>query len=146
MFRLPARLDDRALPSVTFTAPELAQVGLTEAAARARYGTGFTILRWPFFENDRAQIERETRGLVKLVAKRNGRVLGAAILGAQAGELIPLWGLAIARGLKLSAVAGTMAPYPTLGEASRQAAASFYAPRLLGEHSRRLVRLLARFG
>ena len=122
--------------------------GIAVAADAAQFGaaTGFTILRWPFFEKDRAQGEHETRGLVKLVAKRNGRVLGASILGALAGKLIPLWGLAIARGLKLSAIAGMIAPYPTLGEASKQAAASFYAPRLLGARTRRLVRFLARFG
>jgi pyruvate/2-oxoglutarate dehydrogenase complex dihydrolipoamide dehydrogenase (E3) component len=146
LFRWPARVDDRALPAVVFTMPELAQVGLAEAAAPARPGDGLTILRWPFFDNDRAQLERATRGLVKLVARRDGRVLGAAILGAQASELIPLWALAIGRGLKLSAVAGMIVPYPTLGAASQQAAASFSAPRLFSERARRLVRLLARFG
>ena len=146
LFRLPARVDDRALPAVLFTAPELAQVGLGEAEARDRHRGRLAILRQPFFDNDRARAERATRGLVKLVATRNGRVLGAAILGADAGELIAPWSLAIARGLKLSGVAGMVFPYPTLGETSQQAAQSFVAPRLLGERTRRLVRLLARFG
>lgn len=146
LFRLPAKVDYRALPWVTFTAPELAQVGLTEAQARARDGDALSILRWPFFENDRAQAERATAGLVKVVARRNGRILGATILGASAGELIQPWCLAIAARMKLKAIAEMIAPYPTLGEASKRAAGSFYAPLLFGPRTRFLVRLLARFG
>jgi len=145
LFRLPARTGTRPPVRVVFTAPELAQAGLTEAEARARHGR-ITILRWPFFENDRAQAERTATGLVKLVARRDGRVLGATILGERAGELIPLWALAIARGLRLSAVAGLDLPYPTMGEASKRAAASFDLPRLAGARHKWLVRLLARFG
>ncbi len=146
LFRLPAKVDERALPWVTYTAPELAQVGLTEAQARARHGDDIAILCAPFAENDRAQAERTTAGLVKVVARRNGRVLGASILGESAGELIQFWGLAIAAGIRLSRVARMIAPYPTLGEASKRAAASFYAPRLFAPRTRRLVRLLARLG
>lgn len=146
LFRLPAKVDERALPWVTFTAPELAQVGLTEAMARARHGADIAVLRWPSFDNDRAQAERQTEGLVKVVARRNGRVLGASILGAAAGELIQVWGLAIARGVKLASLARMIAPYPTLGEVSQRTAASFFAPRLFSDRTRALVRLLARFG
>jgi pyruvate/2-oxoglutarate dehydrogenase complex dihydrolipoamide dehydrogenase (E3) component len=146
LFRLPARLDYRALPWVTYTDPELAHVGMTEAEARAAAGRDLRILRWPFHENDRAQAERETHGLVKVLARRNGRILGASILGAEAGELIHSWGLAIAGGLTLKTLAGMIAPYPTLGEASKRAAGSFYAPRLFSERTRRLVRLLAWLG
>ena len=146
LFRLPAKVDDRALPWVTYTAPELAQVGMTEAQARARHGADIAVLRAPFAENDRAQAEHATQGLVKVVARRNGSVLGASILGESAGELIQLWGLAIAAGIRLSRVARMIAPYPTLGEASKRAAAGFYAPRLFAPRTRRLVRLLARFG
>jgi pyruvate/2-oxoglutarate dehydrogenase complex dihydrolipoamide dehydrogenase (E3) component len=145
LFRLPAALDLRALPWVTYTAPELAQVGLTEAQARAAHGAGIAILRWPFFENDRAQAERDTGGLVKIVA-RKGRVLGASILGPEAGELIQTLGLAVAAGVKLKTIAQLIAPYPTRGEAVKRAAASFYAPSLFSPRTRRLVRFLARFG
>jgi len=146
LFRLPARVNERALPWVTYTAPELAQVGLTEAMARARHGGDITVLRWPFCDNDRAQAERQIEGLIKVVARRNGHVLGASILGAAAGELIQVWGLAIAQGVKLAALARMIAPYPSLGEASQRAAASFFAPRLFSDRTRALVRLLARFG
>src|SRR5204862_5999413 len=68
LFRLPARVDYRALPWVTYTDPELAQVGLSEAAARA--AGAVRVLRWSFAENDRAQTERDTTGEVKVI---NGR-------------------------------------------------------------------------
>jgi pyruvate/2-oxoglutarate dehydrogenase complex dihydrolipoamide dehydrogenase (E3) component len=146
LFRLPARVDYRSLPWVTYTEPELAQAGLTEEQARAAHGGDVTVLRWPYHDNDRAQTERETHGLVKAVATRSGRILGASILGAQAGELIQVWVLAIGQGLNVKALAGMIAPYPTLGEISKRAAGSFFTAKLFGERTKRLVRLLSRFG
>jgi pyruvate/2-oxoglutarate dehydrogenase complex dihydrolipoamide dehydrogenase (E3) component len=145
LFRLPAKVDYRALPWVTYTDPELAQVGLTEAAARAA-GEDARVLRWPFAENDRAQTERDTEGLVKVVLGRNGRVLGASILGAGAGDLILPWALAISQKLKIGALANLIVPYPTRGEASKRAAGCYYTPTLFSPHTGRLVRFLARFG
>ncbi len=146
LFRLPAKVDYRALPWATYTDPELAQVGLTEAEALKAHPGDVSVLRWSLVENDRAQAERETRGLVKVLARRNGRVLGASILAPQAGELIQSWGLAISGGLKLAAMAGLIAPYPTFGEASKRAAASFFLPKLFNDRTRRLLRLLAKLG
>jgi pyruvate/2-oxoglutarate dehydrogenase complex dihydrolipoamide dehydrogenase (E3) component len=146
LFRLPARANYRALPRVTYTAPELARVGMTETEARQRFGRDIAILRAPFSDNDRAHAERATAGLVKVVTRRNGHILGASILGAAAGELIALWALAIEGRVRLKTVARMIVPYPTLGEASQRAAASYYAPKLFGERTRRLVRFLARFG
>jgi pyruvate/2-oxoglutarate dehydrogenase complex dihydrolipoamide dehydrogenase (E3) component len=143
LFRLPARLDYAAFPRVIYTAPELAQAGLTEAEARAA-GHDPRIVRWRLAENDRAQAERRTEGLVKLVVTQRGRILGAGILAPHAGEMIGAWTLAIAHGLRLSALAGMIVPYPTLAEAGKRAAGAFYAPRLFSAASRRLVRLLAR--
>lgn len=143
LFRLPARVDYRALPRVTYTSPELAQVGLTEAEARQRHDR-LQVLHWPFTENDRAQVERDTGGFVKVVAGRRGRILGAGVVGAHAGEMIALWGLAIGAGLKLGAVAGVVAPYPTFGEASKRAAGAYFTPALFSERTRRLVRFLLR--
>ena len=145
LFRLPARFDYRALPWVTYTDPELAQVGLTEAAARAA-GENAQVLRWPFSENDRAQTERDTEGLVKVVLGRGGRVLGASILGAGAGDLILPWALAVSQKLKIGALANLIVPYPTRGEASKRAAGCYYTPTLFSPRTRRFVRFLARFG
>jgi pyruvate/2-oxoglutarate dehydrogenase complex dihydrolipoamide dehydrogenase (E3) component len=145
LFRIPAKVDYRALPWVTYTDPELAQVGLTEAASRA-IERAPRVLRWRFVENDRAQTERETEGLVKVVTRGNGRILGASILGAGAGDLILPWALAISQKLKIGALANLIVPYPTRGEAGKRAAGSYYTPTLFSARTRRLVRLLARFG
>ncbi|MBI4184632.1 MAG: FAD-dependent oxidoreductase [Proteobacteria bacterium] len=145
LFRIPARVDDRAVPWVTYTAPELAQVGLTEARARERAG-GVRVLRWPYHENDRAQAERATEGLIKVVTTTAGHVLGAGIVGRAAGEIISLWGLAIVAKVKIGTIAGLIMPYPTLAEVGKRAAGSFYTPRLFGDSTRRLVRFLAHFG
>jgi pyruvate/2-oxoglutarate dehydrogenase complex dihydrolipoamide dehydrogenase (E3) component len=142
LFRLPAKVDYRALPWVTYTDPELAQVGVTQASA----GEDARVLRWPFSENDRAQTERDTKGLVKVVLGRNGRVLGASILGAGAGDLILPWALAIAQNLKIGTLANLIVPYPTRGEASKRAAGCYYTPTLFSPRTRRLVHFLARFG
>jgi pyruvate/2-oxoglutarate dehydrogenase complex dihydrolipoamide dehydrogenase (E3) component len=146
LFRLPAKVDYRALPWVTYTDPELAQVGLTETAARQALGAAARVLRWPFEENDRAHTEHDTAGLLKIVTRRDGRVLGASILGAGAGDLILPWALAISQRLKIGAFANLIAPYPTRGEAGKRAAGSFYTPALFSARTRRIVRFLARFG
>lgn len=147
LFRLPAKVDTRAVPWVTYTNPELAQVGLTEAAARRTMAAeDLRILRWTYAENDRAQAEGLTDGLIKVVADKRGRVLGAGIVGAHAGETIQTWILAITQKLKVGAVASMIAPYPTLGEVNKRAAGSFYTPTLFAPRTRKLVRFLARFG
>ena len=122
--------------------PELAQVGLTEVEARAA-GHDIRVLRWPLAENDRAQAERRPEGLVKLVTTRRGRLLGAGILAPHAGEMIGMWTLAIAQRTSLSVLAGLIVPYPTLAEAGKRAAGSFFMDRLFAAATKRLVRLLA---
>ena len=143
LFRMPSKTDYRALPWVTYTAPELAQVGMTEASARERLGV-IRVLRWSLHENDRAQAEGDTDGEVKVITDRRGRVLGAGIVGPHAGELVHLWALAISQRMKIGAVANMIAPYPTLGEAGKRAAGSFYVPTLFSERTKRIVRLLLR--
>ncbi len=144
LFRAPARLDGAIVPWATYTDPELAQVGMSEREARARHGDSIRVVRWKFADNDRAQTERETAGLVKAVTDRRGRILGAAIVGPQAGELIQPWCLAIAKRLNVSAMASFVPPYPTLGEASKRAAGSYFTSTLFNPRTQWLVRLLAR--
>jgi pyruvate/2-oxoglutarate dehydrogenase complex dihydrolipoamide dehydrogenase (E3) component len=144
LFRLPVNVHAPALPWATYTDPELAQVGLSEAQARERHGDGVRVVRWPLHDNDRAQAERDTAGLAKVVADRRGRVLGAGIVAPHAGELIHIWCLAMAKGLKLGTVAQMIVPYPTLGEASKRAAGSFFTDSLFSPRTRWLVRLLQR--
>ena len=147
LFRLPARADRQALPLVTYTDPELAEVGLAEAAARAaRPGRPVRILRWPFSENDRARTEARSDGLIKVVTTAKGRILGAGIVGPHAGELIQPWVLAIDNRLKIGAMAKSIVAYPTLIEVGKRAAGSYYAPRLFSDRTKAVVRFLARFG
>ncbi len=145
LLRLPARVDLRALPWVTYTEPELAQVGLTEAEARARHGR-VRVLRHAFAANDRAIAERAGDGLIKVVLGADGRVLGASIVGPHAGELLMPWSLAIANRLKVGALAGLIVPYPTLSEVNKRAAFGYYEPMVFGPWMKRLVRGLARLG
>src|SRR6266403_1140306 len=135
LFRLPARVDLSALPWVTFTNPELAHVGSSEAAARSQ--GPIRLLRWPLAENDRAQAEHLHRGFIKIVTNMRGRILGADVVGPSAGEMIHFWTLAVSQKLKIGAVAGMIAPYPTLSEIGKRAAGNFFLPKLFSDRSRR---------
>ncbi len=126
---LPAKATMRHIPWVTYTDPELAQVGMTEAEARKEHGPKLTVLRQEFHHNDRAQTEGKTTGLLKVMVA-GGRPVGASIAGPQAGELIGLWAFAISSRAKISAIAGMVAPYPTLGEISKRAAGAYFSPKL----------------
>jgi pyruvate/2-oxoglutarate dehydrogenase complex dihydrolipoamide dehydrogenase (E3) component len=144
LFRLPVRARNDAVPWVTYTDPELAHVGLTEVDARKR--GAIRVLRWPYHENDRAQAERETRGHIKVVTSRRGRVLGATIVGAQAGELIAPWSLAVHQGLNVRAFAEAVLPYPTLAEIGKRAAMTYFTSSLTSPWVRRIIALLRGFG
>ncbi|MFI5014774.1 MAG: dihydrolipoyl dehydrogenase family protein [Hyphomicrobiales bacterium] len=145
LFRLPARFDPMTVPRVTYTDPEIAAVGLSEEEARGKHGR-IRVLRFPLGETDRARTDGEPEGLVKVVATTNGRILGAAICGKGAGEMISLWTLALQEKMKLSKVAALVTPYPTLSEASRRAALEFYAPLTRRPFVRRLLGFLRALG
>jgi pyruvate/2-oxoglutarate dehydrogenase complex dihydrolipoamide dehydrogenase (E3) component len=143
LFRLPVKVRYNAVPWVTFTDPELAHVGLTDEQARSE-GHRIRVMRWPFCENDRAQAERMTVGHSKVVTDARGHILGATIVGAQAGELIAPWALAIGQGLNVRAVAEMVVPYPTFGEINKRAAMMFFAPMTANPRVRRIVQWLRR--
>jgi pyruvate/2-oxoglutarate dehydrogenase complex dihydrolipoamide dehydrogenase (E3) component len=144
LFKVPAKADTTAIPWCTFTDPEVAQVGLTEAQAREK-GLKASVARWPLHDNDRAQAERELHGLAKVVVVK-GRVVGATIVAPHAGDLILPWVMAVGQKLKLSAMAGVVAPYPTLGEISKRAAGSYFTPTLFSGRTRGLIKILSWFG
>jgi len=146
LFRLPAKLNYDAVPWVTYTDPELANVGMTEKDAREAYGDDVRVLTAEFAENDRARTERRTDGFVKAVVGRKGRILGAGIVGPHAGEIIQPWILAISQKMKIGAMAQMIAPYPTLGEINKRAAGTYYTPSLFSDRTRKIVRLLAKLG
>ena len=137
------RASDDAVPWVTYTDPELAWVGpsVEEAEKHHRH---IRIQRWPMAENDRAQAERETDGMVKLVTNRKGRIIAGGIAAAGAGELIQPLILAISQKLDIKALTGMIVPYPTRGEAMKRAAYSYYAPLLLKSRLPGIARFLVR--
>src|SRR5262245_47011587 len=145
LFRLPVRANNNSVPWATYTDPELAQAGLTETRARARH-IKIRIARWPYNDNDRAQTERDTRGHIKVITTSKGRILGATIVGAQAGELIAMWALAIAQGLNIRALTNLVLPYPTLSELGKRAAIDFFAPGLTSAWVRRIIGWMRIFG
>ena len=145
LFRLPVRVREETIPRVTYTDPELASVGLSEEEARAAHKS-VRILRWPLAENDRAQAERRTAGHVKAIVTPRGKILGCAIAAPNAGDLITLWTLAIAKGLTAQDLAGTVFPYPTLSDASKRAAIEFLRPSTQNPWLRRLIGAARRLG
>ena len=145
LFRLPVKTDAAALPRVTSCEPELASIGLSEEQAH-RAAREIRILRWPYAESDKAQAERQTEGFVKLITDGKGRVLGATIIGAKAGELIAPWCLAIEKGLNVKDMAGLVLPSSTFSELSKRAALSVYSPLASRPGIRRLIGFLRRFG
>lgn len=145
LFRLAARTDETTIPWVTFTDPELAHVGLTEEQARSQHGR-VKVYRWPYHENDRAQAERDTTGLVKVVTDARDRIRGASIVGQQAGELIQMWSLAISQGLTIRAMTQWISPYPTLSEINKRAAFGYYATAANKPLVRKVIGWLTRVG
>ncbi len=138
-----AKVDYRAVPWVTYTDPELAHVGLSEATARETLGEdNFQVLRWSLSENDRATAERETHGLLKVIIDKKSRALGATIAGVKAGELLLPWIMAVQQRQKMGAIAALIAPYPTLGEITKRAAGSYFTPSLFSEKTRKIVKFL----
>lgn len=146
LFRLPAKSNPKALPWVTYTDPELSQVGLTEADARLKHSDSIRVLRADFSHNDRALADGAPQGFLKAIVSQRGHILGATIVGPHAGELILPWVLAISKDLKIGDIANVIAPYPTLSEISKRAAGSYYTPALYSSRTRKLVRFLGVFG
>ncbi len=145
LFGLPAKERTDHIPWATYTDPELAQVGLTEAQAREQYGDKMEAVRFHFTHNDRAIADRKTAGLIKVMVVK-GRPVGASIAGYQAGELINLWALVIANKMKMSHVANMVAPYPTVGELNKRAAGAYFSPRLFeSDKVKRIVGFVQRW-
>ncbi|MDG1170588.1 MAG: FAD-dependent oxidoreductase [Sulfitobacter sp.] len=145
LFGLPSKARTSHIPWATYTDPELAQVGLTEAEAKARHGAKLEVVRFHYHHNDRAIAERKTKGFIKVMVVK-GRPVGASIVGYQAGELINLWALALANNMKMSQIAAMVAPYPTIGEINKRAAGAYFTPRLFeSDLVKRLVGFVQRY-
>jgi pyruvate/2-oxoglutarate dehydrogenase complex dihydrolipoamide dehydrogenase (E3) component len=145
LFRLSATVNNDIIPWVTFTDPELAHVGLSEDEAKKRHGK-VGVFRWPYHENDRAQAERAAEGFIKVVTTPKGKILGASVVGEQAGEVIQMWALAVSQGLNMKAMTQWVSPYPTLSEINKRVAYGYYATAAVNPFVRKLIGWLAKLG
>ena len=143
LFKLPAKVSYTALPRVTYTDPELAQVGLTEPEAEAQ-NIKFETFTSSFERNDRALCEGRPEGFIKILVTPKGKILGASIVGNHAGELISPWTLAIQEGLGVKALAQCIVSYPTLSEINKRAASEYFIPKLASASLKRVVSVLKR--
>lgn len=143
-FKLPAKQQEKAIPRVTYTHPELAQVGMSEREA-LQHPKQYRILQLDFKANDRAHTEGNTLGLLKVVVTRKGRILGASLCADNAGELIFPWIVAVRERRSLRLFTDTIMPYPTRNELSKRLANQFYAPKLFSPWVKKIVRLLSWF-
>jgi len=129
------------VPWVTYTDPELAHVGLSEVQAKAQFGAEkISVFRYDVKDNDRHIIEGATKGVVKLVTTSKGKILGCDILGANAGDLIHEYALAIKKGLFVSAVSSLIHAYPTLAQVNKRASDRYYAEKIFKGKIPKIVR------
>ncbi len=137
------KLSDLAMPWCTYTSPEIAHVGLAEREA-AEKSIEIDTYMASMKEANRAVTDGEEDGFVKVHVKKGGdRVLGATIVGARAGDLIPQLTLAIQHGIGLGAFSQLIYPYPTQGEAIKRAAGVYTRGRLTPMVARMLARWIA---
>ncbi len=149
LFRLPTKINLMAIPWVTYTEPELANVGITTHQLQDddnQIRDDIKTYEADYADNDRAQTELITNGKIKVTTTLKGQVLGATIVGHNAGELLLPWSLAIKNKLKISALADITVAYPTLSEINKRVAGNYYTPLLFSSKTRKLVRFLSKFG
>ena len=139
---IPAKVDWKALPWCTYTAPEVAQIGLTESEARAKYGDALKVVREDFSHNDRAMTEGETLGHLKVMMK-NRKVIGASICGAHAGELLLPFTQLITGKASTFALGSAVIAYPTLSEITKASAFSAWEPLVFSKMVKRWARFVA---
>ncbi|MGB0935628.1 MAG: dihydrolipoyl dehydrogenase family protein [Alphaproteobacteria bacterium] len=145
IFRVPFKASYHAVPWVTYTEPELAQVGLNESNAQKKLGETLRVLKFDYDDNDRAHTEDKPNGFIKIMADKKGYVHGATIVGRNAGELLLPWSLMIQNRLKLKDLAQLVVAYPTLSEISKRVAGSFYTDFVFGPIMNKIVKLLMRY-
>jgi pyruvate/2-oxoglutarate dehydrogenase complex dihydrolipoamide dehydrogenase (E3) component len=145
LFRQPVRYDRGKMPSVVYTDPEIARVGLSEAEA-AEAGLAPRLLQWPLIRSDRARIERRTEGALKIVLDRKNRVIGANMVGVDAGELILAWTQMVGARRKIGSMASAVVPYPSFSDVSKRVALTNYQAIASSPWLRRAIDMLASFG
>jgi pyruvate/2-oxoglutarate dehydrogenase complex dihydrolipoamide dehydrogenase (E3) component len=143
LFKQGTKADSLPIPAVTYTAPEVAQLGLTEAEAFEKHGDQVSTSNFPFHENDRAIAEGKTLGECKLII-RKGKLLGASIVGEGAGDILQLASVAMSNDLKVQDLTNFISPYPTRAEVVKRAASAHFTDVVFGSKMKMLVGLLQR--
>ncbi len=135
---------EEILPWVTFTEPEVAHVGLTEAQARTKHGAAVKVFMFPMGEGDRAVTEGDTDGFIKLVYRGSSELLGATVVAERAGEMITEYTLVIAKKLSARGLVGVMHPYPTYSDIAKKALSNLLVHELLNGTSGRLLKAVVK--
>ncbi|MAK60303.1 MAG: dihydrolipoamide dehydrogenase [Ponticaulis sp.] len=144
LMKLPSKAVTDQLPAVTFVDPEIGQIGLTEAEAREKHGDSVETVEFPFDEIDRAITDRQKTGSLRLVIRKNGKILGASVLGQAGGEILQILSLAMANKLTMRDLTKYMSPYPTRAEIVKRAASKHFQPKVFGPMAKKLVGILQR--
>jgi pyruvate/2-oxoglutarate dehydrogenase complex dihydrolipoamide dehydrogenase (E3) component len=144
LFPLGSDVDYSSVPWVTYTDPELAHLGLTEAVAKELHGEDVAVFTRELGSLDRAIADGRTEGLIKVIADSKGRILGAHAFGYDAGSVIAEMALAMRHGIRLDKLAATVHAYPTYPEAFRQTGDAFNRTRLTGTAARMVEWLVRR--
>ena len=144
VFHLPRKVNYRFMPRTTYTDPELACIGLTEKDAQ-KEGIEYTVWKEEFKDNDRALAGGEYAGMIKMIVDKKGTPLGVEILGLHAGELLSEWVSALNGKVKISTIAASVHPYPTLSEINKRVAGSLLSTKLFSDRVRKTLRFFFHF-
>lgn len=144
ILHLPRKADYTNLPWCTYTDPELASIGMNEKRAKDA-GIEYSVWTEEFRANDRSLAEGEETGKIKMLLNLNGKPIGVQILGPRAGDLLSEWVAVINGGIKLSTLAGSVHPYPTLAEINRSIAGNYFSGKIFSEKVKKTLKFLFHF-
>lgn len=133
-----------AVPRVTFTDPEVAQVGLTEKDARRKKQRNLRINTWPVSRIDRAVCDNDRDGILKMITKADGTLLGATVVGRRAGDVLTELVMAVERKLTVADLASTIHPYPTYSSGIQLLATEMATQQAMSGAKGKLLRGLSR--
>ena len=144
IFHLPRKTDYTFLPWCTYTSPELASIGLNEKGAAAA-GIRYSVWTEDFRNNDRSLAEGEETGKIKMLLDEKEKPIGIQILGPHGGDLLNEWVAVLNGKVKLSTLAGSIHPYPTLGEINKRVAGSFLSEKIFSDTVKKGLKLFFNF-
>ena len=144
LFPFKRKVDYSTVPWCTFTDPEVARVGLTEEEARIKY-KDIKVYRSLYSGNDRAVTDLEEKGLAKVITDKKGYILGAHIVGANAGEIIHEYVLAKSSKLKIGNLSSAIHIYPTLAQVVKRSADQYYIEMMNAPMLKGFFRLMLKF-